>query len=111
MKNITITKEFTVHMNPNGAIEVTFNVENILKTIGAEYGLFSWAEDAREAHVVLAGSPETPALELQVNISSIGWDTAAILSTDKNQIDAYMKYRDILNYIKHWRAENEKNCI
>ena len=103
MKTITLKKDFTVLTHPNGSVEVVLNAENVLKNIGAVYGLYSYAEDNYNSRVALSGVPELSALEVQENIAYHGspcWDTINILTTDKEQIDAYMQFREILKYIK-----------
>lgn len=102
-KDITLKDHFTVKVKPNGNVEVAVDAETALKAIGAAYGLYSRAEDERDQRVVLDDDHIPPVLLVQEDIARHGspvWETTNILTKDKDQIDAYTKFREILRYIK-----------
>lgn len=102
-KTVQVTKGFTIQIAPNGNVCVSLDIEETLKTIGQEIGLYSGCEDVRDTRVVVGGLPEMPALEVQENISCHGspcWETSHIFTTNKEQIEQYMAFRKLLKYAK-----------
>lgn len=103
-KEITLKDHFTVKVKPNGNVEVTVDAEATLKAIGTACGLYYRAEDDRDQRVILDEIDIPPVLVVQEDIARHGspvWETQHILTKDKAQIDAYMKFREILHYIRN----------
>ena len=108
---IKLTSGFTIQLMPSGTVEVLLDAETALKVIGKEMGLYSAYEDESDTRVVLGGTPEHPALEVQENISyhsSPCWNTIKILSTDKEQIDRYLLFRHLVENLKNGNVASGK---
>lgn len=90
-------------MKPNGEVKVSIDAETAFKAIGIAYGLYSCTEDDRDQRVVLDMDHIPPVLLAQEDVARHGlpsWETKYILTKDEAQIDAYMKFREILYYIR-----------
>lgn len=101
-KTVTLNNKFTIQVRPYGRLEVIVDAEAALKAIGMAYGLYSRAEDDRDQRVVLDDDHIPPVLLVQEDVARHGspmWETKHILAEDKDQIAAYMKFREILRYI------------
>lgn len=103
-KNVILKNDFTVQVRPDGKVEVIIDAEAALKAIGTACGIYSKAEDNRDQCVVLDTDHVPPVLLIQEDVAHHGsplWETTGVLTQDKDQIDAYMKFRSILRYIRN----------
>lgn len=103
-QNIVLKEHFTIQVKPSGEVKVTVDAEAALKAIGMACGLYFRAEESQDQCVVLDDDHIPPALLVQEDIARHGspvWETKYILTKDADQIDAYMKFREILHYIRN----------
>lgn len=103
-KKVSLTGE--VHIS-TGSVYTTVDALEALKVIGIAYGLYSRAEEQRDARVVLEDG-EHPSLVVQEDISYHGspqWKTLRVITDDPEQIHRYLAFRETVKIVRQMEIE------
>ena len=109
-KEVTLSGEVRIR---DGFCSTTVNALDALKVIGAAYGVYSRAEEARDSRVMLLDG-DHPALVVQEDISHHGspqWETVRTMTDDPRKIQRYMAFREMMAMFREMDLEMEREPV